>query len=80
MTMLQVFVQVVSVALGLCKQNTILNRMVKAAQLGWVAFLIKFLKLILTHTDTCTIITSSGERFHHLVEQKDLDSNSNPIT
>ena len=39
----QAFVQVVSVALGLCKLNTILNRMVKAAQLGWAAFLIKFL-------------------------------------
>lgn len=33
MTMLQAFVQVVSVALVLCKQHTILNRMVKAAQL-----------------------------------------------
>lgn len=33
MTMQQAFVQVVSVALGLCKQHTILNRMVKAAQL-----------------------------------------------
>ena len=30
--MLQVFVQVVLVALVLCKQHTILNRMVKAAQ------------------------------------------------
>ena len=38
MTMLQAFVQVVLVALGLCKLNTILNRMVKAAQLGWAAF------------------------------------------
>mgnify|MGYP001687886918 CR=1 FL=1 len=35
--MLQAFVQVVSVALVLCKQHTILNRMVKAAQLGWAA-------------------------------------------
>ena len=38
MTMLQVFVQAVLVVLGLCKLNTILNRMVKAAQLGWAAF------------------------------------------
>ena len=38
MTMQQVFVQVVLVALGLCKLNTILDRMVKAAQLGWAAF------------------------------------------
>ena len=40
MTMLQVFVQAVLVVLGLCKQHTILNRMVKAAQLGWAAFAI----------------------------------------
>lgn len=40
MTMLQVFVQVVLVALGLCKLNTILNRMVKAAQLMLGGFLI----------------------------------------
>ena len=33
MTMLQVFVQVVLVALGLCKLYIILYRMVKAAQL-----------------------------------------------
>ena len=33
MTMLQAFVQVVLVALVQCKQHTILNRMVKAAQL-----------------------------------------------
>ena len=32
-TMQQAYVQVVSVALGLCKLHTILNRMVKAAQL-----------------------------------------------
>lgn len=32
MTMQQVFVQVVSVALAQCKLHTILNRMVKAAQ------------------------------------------------
>ena len=38
MTMLQAFVQVVSVALVQCKEYTILNRMVKAAQLGWAAF------------------------------------------
>ena len=38
MTMQQAYVQVVSVALELCKQHTILNRMVKAAQLGWAAF------------------------------------------
>ena len=31
--MQQAYVQVVLVALGLCKLNTILNRMVKAAQL-----------------------------------------------
>ena len=31
--MLQAFVQAVLVVLGLCKQHTILNRMVKAAQL-----------------------------------------------
>lgn len=37
-------------------------------------------KQLLTHTDTCIIITSSGERNHQHVEQKDLDSNSNPIT
>ena len=51
MTMLQAFVQVVLVALGLCKLNTILNRMVKAAQLGLGGFfLIKFFKLIIdTH-------------------------------
>jgi len=34
----------------------------------------------LTHTDTCIIITSSGETNHQHVEQKDLDSNSNPVT
>jgi len=33
MTMLQAYVQVVSVALVQCKLHTILNRMVKAAQL-----------------------------------------------
>ena len=33
MTMQQEYVQVVSVALVQCKQHTILNRMVKAAQL-----------------------------------------------
>ena len=42
MTMLQAFAQVVSVVLGLCKLNTILNRMVKAAQLGWAAFYLFF--------------------------------------
>ena len=36
--MQQAYVLVVSVALGLCKLHTILNRMVKAAQLGWAAF------------------------------------------
>lgn len=41
---------------------------------------IKYLKNILTHTDACIIITSSGESNHQHVEQKDLDSNSNPIT
>ena len=35
--MLQAYVQVVSVALAQCKLHTILNRMVKAAQLGWAA-------------------------------------------
>ena len=40
MTMLQVFVQVVLVALGLCKLNTILNRMVKAAQLTLGGFFV----------------------------------------
>lgn len=45
MTMLQAFVQVVLVALGLCKLNTILNRMVKAAQLGWAAFSNKIFKI-----------------------------------
>ena len=39
MMMLQAFVQVVLVALGLCKQHTILNRMVKAAQLKLGGFL-----------------------------------------
>lgn len=38
MTMQQVYVQVVSVALAQCKLHTILNRMMKAAQLGWAAF------------------------------------------
>jgi len=38
--MQQAFVQVVLVALGLCKLNTILNRMVKAAQLTLGGFLI----------------------------------------
>lgn len=38
--MLQVFVQVVSVALVLCKLNTILNRMVKAAQLKLSGFFV----------------------------------------
>lgn len=38
--MLQAFVQVVSVALGLCKLNTILNRMVKAAQLRLGGFFV----------------------------------------
>ena len=41
MTMLQAFVQVVSVALVLCKEHTILNRMVKAAQLRLGGFFIK---------------------------------------
>ena len=50
MTMLQAFVQVVSVALGLCKLNTILNRMVKAAQLKLGGFFIKsFIINIDTH-------------------------------
>lgn len=46
MTMLQAFVQVVLVALVLCKQHTILNRMVKAAQLMLGGFLVIVLLLI----------------------------------
>lgn len=46
MTMLQAFVQVVLVALVLCKQHTILNRMVKAAQLTLGGFLVIMLLLI----------------------------------
>ena len=46
MTMLQAFAQVVSVVLGLCKLNTILNRMVKAAQLMLGGFLVIVLLLI----------------------------------
>ena len=38
-TMQQAYVQVVSVALGLCKLHTILNKMVKAAQLMLGGFL-----------------------------------------
>ena len=38
--MLQAFVQVVLVALGLCKLHTILNRMVKAAQLRLGGFFV----------------------------------------
>ena len=38
--MLQVFVQVVLVALVLCKQHAILNRMVKAAQLNLSGFFV----------------------------------------
>ena len=38
--MLQVFVQVVLVALVLCKQHAILNRMVKAAQLKLSGFFV----------------------------------------
>ena len=41
MTMLQAFVQVVLVALGLCKLYTILNRMVKAAQLKLSGFFMR---------------------------------------
>ena len=48
MTMLQAFVQVVLVALGLCKLNTILNRMVKAAQLKLGGFLVcKKLRIVI---------------------------------
>ena len=48
MTMLQAFVQVVLVALGLCKQHTILNRMVKAAQLKLSGFLVcKKLRIVI---------------------------------
>ena len=46
MTMLQVFVQAVLVVLGLCKQHTILNRMVKAAQLKLGGFLYDRLRII----------------------------------
>ena len=46
--MLQAFVQVVLVALGLCKQHTILNRMVKAAQLKLSGFLVcKKLRIVI---------------------------------
>ena len=38
--MLQAFVQVVLVALVLCKQHTILNRMMKAAQLTLGGFFV----------------------------------------
>ena len=34
---------------------------------------------MLTHTDACIIITTSGELNHQHVEQKDLGSNSNLI-
>lgn len=44
--MLQAYVQVVLVALVLCKQHTILNRMVKAAQLMLGGFLVIVLLLI----------------------------------
>lgn len=48
MTMLQAFVQVVLVALVLCKQHTILNRMVKAAQLKLGGFLVcKKLRIVI---------------------------------
>ena len=48
MTMLQAFVQVVLVALVLCKQHTILNRMVKAAQLKLSGFLVcKKLRIVI---------------------------------
>ena len=40
MTMQQAYVLVVLVALGLCKLHTILNRMVKAAQLMLGGFLV----------------------------------------
>lgn len=51
MTMQQAYVLVVLVALGLCKLNTILNRMVKAAQQKLGGFLcVKILKIIIdTH-------------------------------
>lgn len=35
---------------------------------------------MLTYTDACTVIASSGERYHQHIEQKDLDSKSNPVT
>ena len=48
MTMQQAYVQVVSVALELCKQHTILNRMVKAAQLKLSGFLVcKKLRIVI---------------------------------
>ena len=46
MTMQQAYVLVVLVALVLCKQHTILNRMVKAAQLMLGGFLVIVLLLI----------------------------------
>ena len=48
MTMQQAYVQVVLVALGLCKLYTILNRMVKAAQLRLGGFFVcKKLRIII---------------------------------
>ena len=44
--MLQAYVQVVSVALAQCKLHTILNRMMKAAQLTLGGFLVIMLLLI----------------------------------
>ena len=47
MTMLQAFVQVVSVALVLCKLNTILNRMMKAAQLTLSGLFMYFVQIVM---------------------------------
>ena len=47
MTMLQAFVQVVSVALVLCKEHTILNRMMKAAQLTLGGLFMYFVQIVM---------------------------------
>ena len=57
MTMQQAYVQVVSVVLGLCKLYTILNRMVKAAQLRLGGFLCGVFWLIGQKVCVKTLIT-----------------------
>ena len=47
MTMLRAFVQVVSVALVLCKEHTILNRMMKAAQLTLGGLFMYFVQIVM---------------------------------